>query len=370
MSSKTIFPISRPALLGNELEYIVDAVKSGWISSLGPYVTRLESEFAAFCGTEHGVAVSNGTVALHLALVSAGIGKGDEVIVPDLSFIATANSVLMAGAEPIFCDIDPFTLCLDVDAAEAAITSRTKAIMPVHLYGHPAEMDGIMSLADKHGLFVVEDAAEAHGAELRGRRVGSLGHCGAFSFYGNKNMTTGEGGMIVTNDRDLAQRCRLLRDHAMAQNRRYWHEEMGFNYRMTNMQAAIGCAQLEQLDGFLQKRRSLFEGYEERLKDLSGIKLNRTKPDALNAYWLVCMEIQGIAREQRDALISRLQLDGVDCRPYFYPMSMMPYLKNADTPQAHAVSAQGLNLPTAIDYDEVALDEICHIVSRHIKAGW
>jgi perosamine synthetase len=242
--------------------------------------------------------------------------------------------------------------------------------MPVHLYGHPAEMGEIMALAEQHGLFVVEDAAEAHGAMLRGRRVGGLGHCGAFSFYGNKNMTTGEGGMIVTSDARFAERCRRLRDHAMAPRRRYWHEEMGFNYRMTNMQAAIGCAQFEQLDGFLEKRRNIFAGYKARLAHVSGITLNRTLADATNAYWLICLEVDDITRAERDALVQRLSADGVDCRPYFYPMSMMPYLQEADTPVAHAVSAKGLNLPTAVDYGDEDLDQICAIVSDHLQAGW
>ncbi|MFM7008641.1 MAG: DegT/DnrJ/EryC1/StrS family aminotransferase [Betaproteobacteria bacterium] len=369
-TDRPFFPVSRPTLFGNELLYVTEAVQSGWISSLGPFVTRLEAEFAAFCGTEHGIAVSNGTVALHLALVAAGVGKGDEVIVPDLSFIATANSVLMAGAEPIFCDVDPVTLCMSPEAAEASITPRTKAIMPVHLYGHPAEMGALMTIAEQHGLVVIEDAAEAHGAKLNDKRVGGLGHCGAFSFYGNKNMTTGEGGMIVTNDSELAERCRRLRDHAMAPGRRYWHEEMGYNYRMTNMQAAIGCAQFEQLEGFLDKRRELFNGYAERLKGLAGVMLNRTKLGATNAYWMVCLEIEGICRDQRDALIHRLHSEGVDCRPYFYPMSSMPYLRDADTPIAHSVSAKGLNLPTAVDYDSASLDQICEIVARTIREGY
>jgi perosamine synthetase len=276
----------------------------------------------------------------------------------------------MAGAIPVFCDIDPVTLNMDPNSAEACVTSRTKAIMPVHLYGHPAPMDEIMALAAKYGLFVIEDAAEAHGAKLDGRRVGGLGHCASFSFYANKNMTTGEGGIITTSDASLAARCRKLRDHAMSSERRYWHEEPGFNYRMTNLQAALGCAQFEQLEGFLKARRELFAGYSHRLSGIPGISLNRTRPNAENAFWMVCVEIEGISREERDKLIERFKADGVDTRPYFYPMSMMPYLDEADTPVSHSVSARGLNLPSAADYKADDLDEICSVLRHHLELGW
>ncbi|MCW1400962.1 DegT/DnrJ/EryC1/StrS family aminotransferase [Novosphingobium sp. MW5] len=368
--NKRFFPVSRPSLAGNELNYVTEAVRTGWISSLGKYVSRLEDEFAEYCGAEHGIAVSNGTVSLHLILAASGIGQGDEVIVPDLTFIACANAVLMAGATPVFCDIDPVTLTIDPNSAEACVTTRTKAIMPVHLYGHPAAMDEIMAVAAKYGLLVIEDAAEAHGANLDGRRVGGLGHCASFSFYANKNMTTGEGGIITTNNASLAARCRKLRDHAMAPERRYWHEEPGFNYRMTNLQAALGCAQFEQLEGFLKARRELFTGYSRRLSGMQGISLNRTRPNADNAFWMVCMEIEGISRDERDKLIERLKADGVDTRPYFYPMSMMPYLDEADTPVSHDVSARGLNLPSAADYTDDDLHYICEVITRHLKEGW
>lgn len=369
MTKQHFFPVSRPTLGGKEKTYVLDALETGWISSLGQYVNRLEREFSAYCGTTEGIAVSNGTVALHLALVAAGIRPGDEVIVPDLSFIATANSVLMAGARPVFCDVDPVTLCLDPTSVRSAITASTRAIMPVHLYGHPAPMTELMEIAESNDLFVIEDAAEAHGAELDGKRVGQFGHCACFSFYANKNMTTGEGGIIVTADSEFADRCRHLRDHAMSPERRYWHTDQGYNYRMTNLQAAIGCAQFEQLDAFLEARRRVFAGYQSRLEGIAGLSLNRTLPQAKNAYWMVCAEIDGIDRDDRDNLITRLRSEGVDTRPYFYPMSMMPYLQDADTPVSHAVSAKGMNLPTAVDLTEDDLDVICEILSRMINAG-
>ena len=362
------YPVSMPTLAGRELEYVTDAVKSGWISSLGAYVTRFEEEFAAFCGVGHAVCVANGTVALHLALHALGIGEGDEVIMPDLSFVASANSVLMVGAKPVFCDVDPETLCINPDRIEALITDRTRAIMPVHLYGHPADMPNILEIAKRHGLKVIEDAAEAHGSAVGNRRVGSFGDCGTFSFYANKNITTGEGGMVTTNDAELARELRNLRDHAMSPSKRYWHERMGFNFRMTNLQAALGCAQLEQIDDFLARRRALFEGYSRRLADVEGIRLNREALGYTNSFWMVCLEIEGIDAEKRDRIGAEMRALGVDSRPYFYPMSDMPYLDSADTPVAHRVAAQGLNLPTHLALTEADLDQICAVVRAVVTA--
>jgi perosamine synthetase len=359
----TFYPVSKPLLAGRELEYVADAVKSGWVSSLGIYVKRFEEEFAAFCGVKHAICVSNGTVALHLALVAKGIGAGDEVIMPDLSFIATANATLLAGARPVFCDVSEGSLCIDPAKIEALIKPRTKAIVPVHLYGHAADMTAIMEIADRHGLFVLEDAAEAHGSAVGGRRVGGLGHCGTFSFYANKNMTTGEGGMLTTNDDSLAREMRVLRDHAMSPDKRYWHERMGFNYRMTNLQAAIGCAQLEQVEGFLAERRKLYQCYKTRLGDVQGLRLNREAQGTTNSFWMICAEFEGVDAGRRDAISAALRAKGVDTRPYFYPMSDMPYLDGpADTPVAHAISARGINLPTYVGLTEADLDVICNAV--------
>lgn len=353
------YPISMPSIGELELANVVDAVKSGWVSSLGRYVTEFEERFAAFCGTEHAVACTNGTVAIHLVLHALGIGPGDEVIMPDLSFIATANTVLLAGATPVFCDIEAETLCLDPALIEALITPATKAIMPVHLYGHPAAMDAINKIAKAHGLYVIEDAAEAHGAEVEGRRVGSLGDCATFSFYANKNLTTGEGGMITTNNAALAARCRHLRDHAMSATKRYWHDEMGFNYRLTNLQAAIGCAQLERSGELLGGRREVFGWYSEHLAGVPGVTLNRTAPWARNSYWLVCAEFDGVDAAGRDAIMAGLKARGVDTRPYFYPMSMMPHFTEAATPVSHAASARGINLPTYIGLTRTDVAYIC-----------
>lgn len=354
-----LIPISRPSITQLEIGAVTDAVTSQWVSSLGPYITKFEQGFAEFCGVQHGVSVSNGTNAIQLALAAFDIGRGDEVIVPDLTFVATANAVLHTGATPVFVDVEPDNHCLDPAQLEAAITSRTRAVIPVHLYGHPADMDAINAIAAKHELVVIEDAAEAHGALYKGARVGGLGHCATFSFYGNKNMTTGEGGMITTNDRTLDERCRLLRDHAMSPTKRYWHTEAGYNFRMTNLQAAMGCAQLQRLDEFLAKRRQIFQWYRERLADQPELTLNFTSPWAENCYWLVNVELADADCNLRDAIMADMREEGVDSRPYFYPMSHLPYFETAATPVSAAVSARGLSLPTFFDLQEEDVDRVC-----------
>lgn len=362
-------PISQPSITQREIDYVTDAVKSTWISSLGKYIDNFETGFARFCGSRHAVCVSNGTVAIHLALVAHGIGAGDEVIIPDLSFVATANAVMHAGAKPVMIDIDPFNLCMDPQKIEAAITKRTRAIMPVHLYGHPADMKRIMDVASRHGLLVIEDAAEAHGAAAYGKRVGNWGHCATFSFYGNKNITTGEGGMITTDDDELNQKLRHLRDHAMSKEKRYWHTEVGYNYRMTNIQAALGCAQLERAEELLEKRRSIFGWYSKFLKDTPGITLNRSNDWAESTYWLVCMEYDTWTEEKRNVFMQNLRKEGVDSRPYFYPMSDMPYLRPVDTPVTHEVYKKGLNLPTYFDLTEADVKYICDAVIKNLHVS-
>ena len=353
-------PISKPSITKLEIDFVTDAVTSTWVSSLGPYIDRFESEFALFCGSRHAIAVSNGTVAIHLVCHTLGIGPGDEVIMPNLSFIATANAVILTGAKPVYVDIDPFNLCVDPIKVEEAITTKTKAIMPVHLYGHPADMIAINQIAKKHKLLVIEDAAEAHGASIGGKRVGSWGNCATFSFYGNKNLTTGEGGMITTDDDEFASKCRYLRDHAMSKEKRYWHTELGFNYRMTNIQAALGCAQLQRIDELMEKRSLVYNSYFKRLGDIDGIRLNRTSPWALNSYWLVCVEIEGYTEEKRDNLMVELKKKNVDSRPFFYPMSEMPYINESpNTPVTHTVYQRGINLPSFVDLTEDEIEYIC-----------
>jgi perosamine synthetase len=360
------FPISRPSITDVERQHVLRAVDSGWVSSLGEFIDEFEAGFARFCGTRFAIAVANGTVALHLALKALGIRDGDEVIVPDLSFIATANAVLHAGATPVFADVDPENLCLDPADLERRLTPRTRAIIAVDLYGHPADMRAICAFAERRGLVVIEDAAESHGAEIAGRRVGSFGQCGCFSFYGNKVLTTGEGGMVTTNDKELYDHCHLLRDHAMSATKRYWHSEPGFNFRMTNLQAALGCAQLSRLPELLEKRQRILEWYRDDLQNESGTRLNRRSSWAAPVCWMVCVEFEGLTDAGRQQLMQALRERGVDSRPYFYPMSDMPFFKGADTPVAHAVFPSGINVPTYIDLTRGDVDAIC----KSIRAAW
>ena len=366
-------PIAEPTLGGNELKYVTECVTTNWISSQGSFVRRFEDEFAKLLGVPHALAVSNGTVALHLALAAYGIGPGDEVIVPDLTFAATLNAVVYTGATPVLVDVAEETWNMDPDAVAAAITPRTKAIMPVHLYGQPADMAPILALAKRRGLMVVEDAAEAVGASYRGTPCGAIGDCGTFSFFSNKLVTTGEGGMVVFKDDAIAARARRLRDHGMNPQRRYWHDEVGFNYRLTNLQAAIGCAQLEQLQGFLDQKRRIKTHYNRRFAGIAEIECPRILDGFENSYWvytivLDCEKI-GVSRDEFMALLGKA---GIDTRPIFYCMHDMPpykpYAGNRAYPVSARVSANGLSLPSSTSISDAELDFVAATIERLIAA--
>lgn len=360
--TRSVIPVALPSIGERELRYVTDAVLSGWVSSRGKYIGMFETKFADFCGTSHAVSTSNGTVALHLALAALGVGTGDEVIVPALTFIATANSVTYCGAKPVFVDIEETSWNLDPEQVEAAITPRTRAIMPVHLYGQPCKIDRILEIAEKHGLAVIEDAAEALGAEFNGRRVGSFGHMGCFSFYGNKNITTGEGGAVVTNDPKLDEKLRILRDHGMSQTRRYWHDVVGFNYRMTNIQAALGVAQLERWDQIAAAKVKISNRYVECTK--SGHLLLPTGwPESEAVCWIFTMMLNAAkSKVNRDELLARLSGQGVDGRPAFFPIPAMPPYFQSDWetryPVSRRVSIQGFSLPTYVDMSDKDLDRV------------
>jgi len=348
--SHGLIPVAEPALGEEELRNVVEAVKSGWISSKGRFIEEFEEKFAEYCGARYGVSTSNGTAALHLALVALGVEKGDEVIVPTLTFISTANAVSYTGAKPVFADSHPRYWCIDPEKIEEKVTDRTKAIIPVHLYGHPCDMDAIIKIAKDHSLHTIEDAAEAHGAEYRNRKVGSLGDMGCFSFYGNKLITTGEGGMCITNDECLAEKMRKLRDHGMSRERRYWHEVIGFNYRMTNLQAAIGLAQLGKIDGFIEKKRLIFERYNSLFKDIaeSQVTLPSEETWARSVFCMYSVLIEKGCKLGRDELIAGLLAKGVETRPFFCPIhSLPPYKNNEDLPVAQELSSKGINLPSS-----------------------
>jgi len=357
-----LIPISKPSITKKEISYVTDAIKSGWVSSLGKFIDEFEEKFAIYCNTKFALATSNGTTALHLALVALEVTEDDEVIIPDFTFIATASAVKYTGAKVVTVDIDENTLCISPKEIEKAITPKTKAIIPVHLYGHPADMIEINKIAKKHNLIVIEDAAEAHGATIGNQKVGSFGNAAIFSFYGNKIMTSGEGGMITTNDEKLYEKMKLLRDHAMSKTKRYWHEEVGFNYRMTNLQAALGVAQFDRIDEFLDKKQEIFRWYQESLKGINNIKLNTQRDNYKNVYWMICVEIIGYNEKQRDTLIGKLKEKGIDSRPFFYPISDMPMYEKANTPITHKVYQRGINLPSFFDVGKKEIQYICNTI--------
>lgn len=347
-------PMAVPDIGEHEMKYLMDAFLSTWISSSGKYMGLFEDKFAGFCGCKFGVAVSNGTVALHLALKALGIGEGDEVIVPDLTFAATINAVLHAHAVPVIVDVEPESWCIDPAQVEKAVTRRTKAIIPVHLYGQPCEMDALLKICRRRNLFMIEDCAEAHGARYGGKRVGGFGDIGCFSFYGNKVITTGEGGMCVVNSEELAHKMRILRDHGMSRHKKYWHDVIGYNYRMTNLQAAIGVAQIERIDEILKKRSRIEDEYRKVFAGLKGFQMQRNNlPGRDKITWLVCVLLaQGY---NRDRYMKQLSRNGVETRPFFYPLSCMDIYKKYSFSSAHSrsISRRGINLPTFARMKEI-----------------
>ena len=356
-------PVAEPVLVGNEKRYVMDCLESNWISSNGKYIKRFEDEFAALCGAEHAISCSNGTVALHLALLALGVGSGDEVVVPTLTFVSTANAVAYCGAKPVFVDSEPETWNIDPKLIEAKITARTKAIIVVHLYGHPVDMDRVMEIAGRHGIAVIEDAAEAHGALYKGRPVGSIGDIGTFSFYGNKVLTTGEGGMVVTNNARFAADIRLRRGQGMDPERRYWFPTIGYNYRLTNIAAAIGVGQLEKIEWHLERRREIAEAYALCLTDMPWVSLQPEMSWARNVYWMNSLVLDEQASISRDALGLRLADDGIETRPFFVPMHELPMYRQEETKNSFSVaerlSRQGLSLPSAASLQIEQVEWIC-----------
>ncbi len=341
-------PVAQPTLGENEKKYVMDCLETTWISSVGKYIGLFEEQFAAFCQVKHAIACNNGTTALHLALVALGVGPGDEVIIPTVTYIATANCVKYCHATPVLVDVEPGTLNIDPASIEAKITAKTKGIIPVHLYGHAANMNAINAIAKKHKLFVLEDAAEAHGATVDGKRVGGLGTCATFSFFGNKILTTGEGGMVTTNDTELAQRLRLFRGQGMDPNRRYWFPVIGYNYRMTNIQAAIGLGQMERIETALSRRKEMARWYDEALAPMKDhIELPGQAPWAGHVYWMYNIFIKGASESRRDQIMHLMDQAGIETRPVFYPMHIMPpYFEEKPYPVADGWACRGINLPS------------------------
>ena len=351
-SARSIIPVCEPTLDGNELKYVQQAVETNWISSAGGFIRDFEARFAEECGAKYGIACANGTVALHLALATLGLEPGDEVIIPAFTMIATINAVTYCGATPVLVDNELDFWQMDVEDVARNITPRTKAIIPVHIYGHPVDMDALNELACRHGITVIEDAAEAHGAEYKGRRTGGLGAAAAFSFYGNKILTTGEGGMITTNDQDIARLAWNLRDHAFSSERHFWHKFVGFNYRMTNLQAAVGLAQVERLNELVAARRRNAAHYTSLLRDIPGITTPPEAPWAKNVFWMYGIMVERDSfGMNRDQLRSVLADNGIETRTFFIPMHCQPVywntFKGQRFPVAERLCRDGFYLPSS-----------------------
>ena len=372
-SVRSRIPVAAPLLDGRETEYVLECMSTSWISSVGRFIGEFENSFAKFCEVKHAVATNNGTAALHLALVALGLQPGDEVIVPTLTYVASANAVRYCNAVPVFVDNDIRSFNLDPDEVAAKITGRTKGIMAVHLYGHPADLDPILELAEKHGLFVLEDAAEAVGARYKDRLIGGHGTCAAFSFFGNKIITTGEGGMITTNDEKLAARLRLLRGQGMDPQQRYWFPVIGFNYRMTNIEAAIGLAQLERIDLHLKKRKTIAEAYDQRLASLSDRIILPTADHGVDhAYWMYTIVLRANVLKSRDQVMRDLDDAGIETRPVFYPMHVLPPYRDAaggPFPRADFCSSRGISLPTHGRLTEEDVDRVVEALAASIGSS-
>jgi perosamine synthetase len=348
-------PVCEPTQWGNEKKYVKRCMDSNWISSKGEFIEKFESTFARKVGAKYGVGVLNGTVALHLALAALDIGPGDEVIIPAFTMIATPNSVRYTGAKPVLVDSELKTWNMDASKIEEKITKKTKAIMPVHTYGHPCDMDVIMKIARKHGLYVVEDAAEAHGAVYKGRKIGSIGDAAGFSFYANKILTTGEGGMVTTNDRKLADKMQLLKNHAFSHERHFWHKILGYNYRMTNIQAAIGLAQTENFEKLSNKRIENAMLYNSLLKEIDEITLPPSSRGIKNVYWMYGILLKNWSSVTRDTLRYELASRGIETRTFFIPIHRQPVYKGwfkGNYPNSEYLCTNGLYLPSSTSLTE------------------
>lgn len=363
-------PVCTPVLGNKEYEYVVDCLRTNWISSSGKYIDWFEEKFSRYCEKKYGITTTNGTSALHLALNALRIGQGDEVIMPSFTIASTVFAAIYCGAKPVLVDSKSDTWNIDVSQIEKKITQKTKAIMPVHIYGHPCDMDPIIKLAKKYKLYVIEDAAEAHGAQYYGKKVGGIGDVGCFSFYGNKIITCGEGGMVVTSNRKIAERCRLLKNLAFLKTKRFFHKEIGYNYRMTNLQAALGLAQLEKIDKFIAKRRDDIFFYNSQFRDIPGLTLPVEKKGMKNVYWMYGLLVGKEFGMTRDQLMKKLSDRGIETRTFFIPLHRQPVLKKMGLvsgerfPVAEAISRQGLYLPSGNGLKREDREYVCETIKR------
>ncbi|QCX32360.1 LegC family aminotransferase [Caloramator sp. E03] len=362
-----MIPLCVPEIKGNEWKYIKECLDTNWVSSVGSYVDKFERDFAKFVGSKSAVVTVNGTSALHLALEVLGIGEGDEVIVPSMTFIAPVNAVKYVGAEPVFVDICRDTFVMDADKIEELITPKTKAILPVHIYGNIVDMDKVMEIANKYNLYVIEDATESLGSIYKGKHTGTIGHIGCFSFNGNKLITTGAGGMLVTNDEQLGKKAKFLSTQSKVtlENKGFYHTDIGFNFRMPNILAAMGCAQLENIEEYIKIKRENASFYYELLKGIENITLPIEKSQTRNVFWLYSILIEDGFPVSRDELIKIMFEEGIETRPFFIPVHTMPPYKNCrcgDLSITDEVSLKGINLPSSVSLKKEEIKKICEVL--------
>jgi len=368
-----MIPVNEPLFTGNEKKYLNQCIDQAWISSDGPFVGEFERKFSNYLGLKYGIAVCNGTAALEAALAAAGITGGDEVILPTFTIISCAIAIMRLGATPVLTDAEPETWNMDTAQIEPKITNKTKAIMVVHTYGHPVDMDPVMELAEKYGLKVIEDAAEVHGAEYKGKKAGSIGHVGCFSFYANKIVTSGEGGMVVTDDEEIDRKARSYRNLCFLPEKRFYHTGLGYNFRMTNLQAAVGLAQLEQIDNHLRIKQLMAAAYEKRLADIENIKLPVQKEWARNVYWMYGIVLGDNSGMDNEALAAMLKEKGIATRPFFLGMHEQPVFqkmgmfRNERYPVAERLARKGLYLPSGLALKEEQIETVCRALHKILK---
>ena len=356
------YPVYQPTLSGNEKKYVLECLDSTWISSKGKFITKFEQEFSSFLNINYSASVSNGTVALHLALLALGIGQGDEVVVPSFTYIASVNAINYTGAKPVFVDSELDHWQMDTEDVKKKITSKTKAVMAVHLYGHTCDMDELVKLCKEQNIYLIEDAAEAFGSKYKGKFAGTFGDISTFSFFGNKTITTGEGGMVSTNNKELHDKVFRLKGQGLAKDKEYYHDIIGYNYRMTNICAAIGCAQLENATEVITKKRGIANWYNDHLNDLP-LRLHKESKDVFHTYWMYTIMVDDT--EKRDKLRNHLKEKGIETRPSFYPVHKMPmyYEEGVSFPVADGLGSRGINLPS---YPELNEPDVIYI-SEQIK---
>jgi perosamine synthetase len=366
-------PVAGPSITQKEIDYVTDAVTNAWYGNANMYHERFERAFADYIGRRFAMALPSCTAAIHLALLAMNVGPGDEVIVPDITWIATAAPITYVGATPVFADIDPKTWCLAPESFRERITQRTKAVIPVDLYGNVANHPAIEAIAAKHGIAVIEDAAEAVGGERNGRRAGAFGQFGVFSFHGSKTLTTGEGGMLVADDEQLLRRVQVLRDHGRTPgDTNFFNREIGQKYKMSSMQAALGLAQLERIEELIDRKRELFSWYEEELGDLDLVRLNFEDPGTRSTYWMVTIVLDPSCAINKEALRDQFAAKGIQTRPFFHPLSSLPAYASLgadnDNPVSYAISPTGINLPSALNLTREDVQYVCSIL-REILTG-